>query len=200
VRRGLVLAGLCLLLAACGSSAPRHPSSGGIPSSLLAGVRPIGRGPRFQPPLRGPVVGACRAQLGRRVQTHIELFAANRVVLLATGIGTRAPRRIADGRLTQARCFGAIVTLDPTGTVYFRPGTALTVGDLFSAWGQPLTRTRIASFTGPAVRVYVNGHPSPLSPRSVPLTQDAEVVLEIGPHVPPHSHFTFPPQPSPELR
>jgi hypothetical protein len=200
VRRGLVLVGLCLLVAACGSSAPRHSSSGGIPSSLLAGVRPIGRGPRFQPPLRGPVVGACSAQLGRRVQAHIEVFGANRVVLLAPGIGTRAPRRIADGRLTQARCFGAIVTLDPTGIVYFRPGTALTVGDLFSAWGQPLTRTRIASFNGPAVQVYVNGQPSSLSPRSVPLARDAEIVLEIGPHVPPHSHFTFPPRPSPELR
>jgi hypothetical protein len=195
-----VLVGLCLLVAACGSSAPRHSSSGGIPSSLLAGVRPIGRGPRFQPPLRGPVVGACSAQLGRRVQAHIEVFGANRVVLLAPGIGTRAPRRIADGRLTQARCFGAIVTLDPTGIVYFRPGTALTVGDLFSAWGQPLTRTRIASFNGPAVQVYVNGQPSSLSPRSVPLARDAEIVLEIGPHVPPHSHFTFPPRPSPELR
>ena len=196
-----MLAGLCLLLAACGSSsAPTHPSSGGIPSSLLAGVRPIGRGPRFQPPLRGPVVGACSTRLGRRLQAHVELFGANRVVLLATGIGTRAPRRIGDGRLLQARCFGAIVTLDPTGIVYFRRGTALTVGDLFSAWGQPLTRTRIASFSGRAVRVYVNGHPSSLSPRSVPLTEDAEIVLEIGPHVPPHSHFTFPPQPSPELR
>jgi hypothetical protein len=200
VRRALALLALCLLLAACGSSAPRHQSSGGIPSSLLAGVRPIGRGPRFQPPLRGPVVGACSAQLGRRLQTHIELFGADRVVLLATGIGTRAPRRIADGRLTQARCFGAVVTIDPTGVVYYRPGRELTVGDLFRAWGQPLTRTRIASFSGRAVQVYVNGHPSSLSPRSVPLTEDTEIVFEIGPHVPPHSHFTFPPQPSVELR
>ena len=195
-----MLVGLCLLLAACGSSEPRHSNSGGIPSSLLAGVRPIGHGPRFQPPLRGPAVGACRTHLGRRVQAHIELFGANRVVLLATGIGTRAPRRIADGRLSRARCFGAIVTLDPTGIVYFRPGTALTVGDLFRAWGQPLSRKRIASFSGRAVQVYVNGHPSSLSPRSLPLTQEAEIVLEIGPHVPPHSHFAFPPQPSPELR
>jgi hypothetical protein len=198
VRRALALVPLCLVLCACGSSAPRQ-RGGGIPTSLLAGVRPIGRGPRFQPPLRGSVVHACGARLGRRLQAHVELFGANRVVLLATGIGTRAPRRIADGRLTQARCFGAVVTLDPTGIVYFRPGIALTVGDLFSAWGQPLSSTRIASFSGRAVQVYVNGHPSSLSPRSVPLTQGAEIVLEIGPHVPPHSHFTFPPQPSPEL-
>ncbi len=203
MRRALALAVLCLLLSACGSSAPRHRGTpthrgGGIPRSLLEAVRPIGRGPRFQPPLRGPVVGACSARLGRRLQSHIELFGANRVVLLATGIGTRAPRRIADGRLMRARCFGAIVTLDPTGVVYFRPGTVLTVGDLFRAWGQPLTRTRIASFSGRAVQVYVDGHPSSVSPRSVPLTADAEIVLEIGPHVPPHSHFTFPPQPPAE--
>jgi hypothetical protein len=198
VRRTLALAGLCLLLAACGSSAPKQ-RAGGIPSALIAGVRPIGRGPRFQPPVSGPLRGACATPLGRRLQAHIELFGANRVVLLATGIGTGLPRRISDGRLTRARCFGDLVTLDPTGTVYFRPGHRMTVGDLFSSWGQPLSSTRIASFTGGRVRVYVNGHRSSVSPRAVPLTQDAEIVLEVGPHVPPHRRFVFPAQPPPGL-
>jgi hypothetical protein len=195
----VALTALCLLLAACGSIAPKRPG-GGIPSALLAGVRPIGRGPRFQPPVSGPVDGACTTPLGRRLQAHIELFGANRVVLLATGIGTGRPRRISDGRLTRADCFGDLVTLDPTGTVYFRPGPTVTLGDLFRAWGQPLTRTRIASFTGGRVRVYVNGRRSSGSPRALPLTPDAEIVLEVGSHVPPHNHFTFPPQPREELR
>jgi len=196
-----------LAVSGCGTTEPAtgsHPPTpgrrAGIPSSLLAGVRPIGRGPRFQPPLGGRVTGACTAPLGRRLQAHIELFGANRVVLLATGIGTRRPRQVRDGRLTDARCFGRIVTLDPTGTVYFRAGRRLTVGDLFSAWGQLLTPTRIASFTGGRVRVYVNGRPLPLSPRAVPLTPDAEIVLEVGPHVPPHTRFSFPSAPPPGLR
>jgi hypothetical protein len=113
-------------------------------------------------------------------------------LLLAAGIGTRAPRHLSTGRLTHAHCFGDVVTLDPTGIVYFRPGRGLTVGDLFRAWGQPLTHERIASFTGGRVRVYVNGVARSGAPARVRLTRDAEIVLEVGPPVPPHSHFVFP--------
>ena len=196
---GVMLA--CGLIAGCGgtSAATGRQRKGGIPASLLAGVRPIGRGPRFQPPLKGSVTGACTARLGIRGQTHVELFGANRVVLLAAGIGTRAPRRLVDGRLRRAACFGEVVTLDPTGTVYFRPGTHPTVGALFSAWGQPLTPKRIASFTGGRVRVYVDGRLRRGSPRSVPLRTGAEIVLEVGPYVPPHTHFSFPQIPSGHL-
>jgi hypothetical protein len=197
VRRTSALLLVPLLVIGCGSTATVRR---GIPRSLLAGLRPIGRGPRFEPPVTGHIAGACTAPLGRRRQAHIELFGANRVVLLATGIGTRTPRQIRDGRLTSARCFGELVTLDPTGTVYFRPGRQLTVGDLFSAWGQALGRDRIASFAEGPVRVYVNGQPVSIPPRAVPLTQDAEIVLETGPRVPPHRHFSFPAAPSAELR
>lgn len=207
-RTGALLLAAALALAGCGTSSPpkqrrgggappaKQRRAGGIPRSLLSEVRPIGRGPRFQPRLRGSATGACTAPLGRRLETHVELFGANRVVLLATRIGTRGPRRLSAGRLTHARCFGALVTLDPTGTVYFRPGRPLTVGDLFRAWGQPLGRRRIASFRGARVRVYVNGVVRGGSPATVPLTPDAEIVLEVGPQVPPHAHFTFPPAPS----
>jgi hypothetical protein len=163
-------------------------------------VRPIGHGPRFQPPLKGSVGGTCTARLGARTQVHVELFGANRVVLLAAGIGTHAPRAAVNGRVLRAACFGNLVTLDPTGTVYLRPGSHPTLGALFSAWGQPLTLTRIASFTGGRVHVYVDGRLRHVSPRSIPLTSGAEIVLEVGPHVPPHTHFTFPKLPSPELR
>lgn len=192
----------CGLIAGCGATTATKVRyrTGGIPPSLLAGVRPIGRGPRFQPPLGGSVIGACTARLGAREQVHVELFGANRVVLLAAGIGTRARRSFVGGRLQRAACFGELVTLDPTGTVYLRPGTRSTVGQLFAAWGQPLTPTRIASFTGGRVHVYVNGRLRRGSPRSVPLTSGAEIVLEVGPHVPPHTRFTFPELPSPALR
>ena len=196
--RGLMpLGGIlaCALIAGCGGTpaASVRQRTGAIPPSLLAGVRPIGRGPRFQPPLKGSATGACTTRLGAREQAHVELFGANRVVLLAAGIGTRAPRKLMDGRLQRAACFGALVTLDPTGTVYLRPGTHPTVGELFTAWGQPLTRRRIASFSGARVHVYVDGRLHRGSPRSVPLTSGAEIVLEVGPHVPPHRAYRFPP-------
>jgi hypothetical protein len=212
VRRAAVLLLAAVCVAGCGATPAKLPrasatplaklrrAGGGIPRALLVAERPIGRGPRFQPPLAGAVPGACTARLGSRLQAHIEVFGANRVVLLPAGIGTGAPRRLADGRLIEAACFGELVTLDPTGTVYFRHGARLTVGDLFDAWGQRLTATRIATFGGGRVRVYVNGKRWLGSPRAVPLSDDAEVVLEVGPRVPPHIHFTFQRPPSADLR
>ncbi len=192
----------CLLVAGCGSSTPakQRRAGGGIPASLLAGERPIGRGPRFQPKLLGSVRRSCATPLGRRNQVHVEVFGANRVVLLPAGIGTRPPRALTDGRMVRAACFGELVTLDPTGTVYLKPGPRLTLGDLFDAWGQRLTATRIASFAGRQVHVYVNGSRYSGPPRQVPLTNGSEIVLEIGAHVPPHSRFTFPPAPARGLR
>ncbi len=140
--------------------------------------------------------GVCRRTLGRRMAAHVELFGSGRVILIATGLGTAPPRRSVAGRITRARCFGSLVTLDPTGTVYARPGQRLTIADLFRAWGQPLSPTRIASFTGGRVRVYVDGRIRHGSPLMVPLTEHAEIVLEIGPRVPPHRRFTFPSNPA----
>ena len=64
---------------------------------------------------------------------HVELFAANRVVILARAIGTRAPRSFAAGRLSRARCYGDLVTIDPTGLVLVRSGLHLKLSDLFGA-------------------------------------------------------------------
>jgi hypothetical protein len=202
---------VALLLAGCGSSATAGsaseststglvaPGNTAIPKSLLAGERPIGRGPRFEPSLLGTPSGSCTAELGRRAQVHIELFGADRVVLLRAGIGTRRPRRFLDGRLTQAGCFGAIVTLDPTGTVYFRRGQPLTLEALFREWGHALTPAQMASFAG-TVRVYIDGRRRPVSPDSVRLAAGAEIVVEVGPYVPPHASFPFPKPPPVTLR
>jgi hypothetical protein len=214
VSLGFAVSCAALLLAGCGSgrAAPAKQrragvrASGGIvlggkiPASLLAGVRPIGRGPRFQPPVSGAVPGRCLPALGVRLASHIEVFGANRVVLLAAGIGTAGPREFRDGRLTNARCFGDVVTLDPTGTVYFRERAGVTLGTVFRAWGETLTATRVASFTGGRTLAYVDGREWHGSPASLPLTSGAEIVVEIGPHVPPHRHFTFTPLPSKRIR
>jgi hypothetical protein len=126
----------------------------------------------------------------------VEVFAANRVLLLPAGIGTSPPRVSLDGRITAARCYGALVTLDPTGVVLARPGSGLTLGTLFGSWGEPLSRTRLASFTaaaGSAVAVFVDGKEWRGAPTAVPLARHAEIVLEVGPRVPPHSSYAFPP-------
>jgi hypothetical protein len=59
-----------------------------------------------------------------------------------------------------------------------------------------LSVARLASFRAPAgtrVAVYVDGRAWHGMPGAVPLTPHAEIVLEVGPHVPPHSSYAFPP-------
>jgi hypothetical protein len=127
---------------------------------------------------------------------HIELFAANRVVIVAAGIGVRGPLRFASGRITRARCYGNPATREPTGLVLVRPGSRLSVSDLFRSWGQPLSSVRLASFRaapGRRVAAFVNGRPWHGPPGGVPLSRHAVIVLEVGPHVPPHTSYAFPP-------
>lgn len=183
----LCIALACAALAACGGG------SQAIPRALLREARPVGAGPRFQPGVSGAVVGDCRPALGRRYAVHVEVFAQNEVVIVPAGIGTRAPRTLQDGQVVQARCFGALVTLAPTGVVLVRKGVRLTLGELFRAWGEPLSRERVASFRGNQLRVFVDGRSRRGLPSAVPLRRHAEIVLELGPYVPPHRGFAFPP-------
>jgi hypothetical protein len=167
-----------------------------IPSSLLSEARPIGTGPRFTLAASGPVTGRCEQSPGLRFGVHVEVFAANRVLLLPAGIGARPPWRERNGAIVGARCYGALVTLDPTGLALVRAGQRLTLAALFRSWGEPLSRTRLASFTaakGAQVAVFVNGRRWRAAPAEVPLSPHAEIVLEVGPHVPPHSSYAFPP-------
>jgi hypothetical protein len=186
-----------LVLLGCGSSAPTTRTAGSpVPADLLAQARPIGHGARFHPPATGPVLGSCKSRLGARVGAHVELFAANRVVLIAAGIGTRPPVTYSAGRIASARCYGDLVTLEPTGVVLVRRGARRTLADLFRSWGQPLSAHRLAAFSarpGQQVSVFVDGRRDRGAPGAVPLAAHAEIVLEVGPHVPPHVSYTFPP-------
>jgi hypothetical protein len=167
-----------------------------IPRALLSEARPIGTGPRFTRPASGPVAGQCDGSLGLRFGVHVEVFAANRVLLLPAGIGARQPWRELNGAIVSARCYGALVTLDPTGLVLVRAGQRLTLAALFRSWGEPLSRSRLTSFTaseGAQVAVFIDGRRWQGAPAAVPLTPHAEIVLEVGPHVPPHSSYAFPP-------
>ena len=158
----------------------------GPPDRPRRALSPAGRGPGARPLPRPCSVPA--------PAVHVELFAANRVVLVAAGIGTRGPRRRSGGRIVAARCYGALVTLEPTGVILVRPGARLTVGDLFRSWGQPLTSRRLAGF-----RLAVAGHrlrrrppPRRTGRRGSPLARHAEIVLEVGPHVPAASRLPLP--------
>ncbi len=185
-----------MVMAACGAAENTSTHERPIPRALLREARPIGKGARFHPPATGPIQGPCRRSLGARFAVHLEVFGGNRVVIVPAGIGTRPPRRLSAGRISSARCYGSLVTLEPTGVVLVRPGAPLSVADVFRAWNQPLSDRRLSSFvapTGHGVSAFVDGRRWNGSAARVPLRRHSEIVLEVGPYVPPHRSYTFPP-------
>ncbi|HEY8316129.1 MAG TPA: hypothetical protein VIG35_04630 [Gaiellaceae bacterium] len=149
---------------------------------------PIGVGPAFHP--QPAVHAACaRAPLTAGARMHVELFAQGRVIIVPAAIGLR-DARLALGRARSARCRASIWTLDPTGVVHFTGSS--TLGDLFRVWGARLASARLLSFRG-AVRVYRNGVRRRGDARTVALRDGDEIVLEVGPFIPPHRSYRFPP-------
>ncbi len=147
---------------------------------------PIGVGPRYQPAAANPAVAAGK-RLGRlactrggsRFPVHVELFAHRRVVIV--------PRRIGLG----PGCAYPLRTTAPTGVVEVRRGGGYTLGDLFRIWGRRLGPRALLSFPG-RVTVYVGGRLRAGDPRTVPLARHAQIVVEVGAHVAPHSFYLFP--------
>jgi hypothetical protein len=121
----------------------------------------------------------------------VELFAERTVILLPPGVGTGAPRHVVGAYLRGARCYGPLVTLDPTGVVLIRPGRVWTLGDLFRAWGRPLSARRLLSFRG-RVRAYAGARRWTRDVRLLPLGRHAQVTLEVGAPVAPHVRYRFP--------
>jgi hypothetical protein len=124
---------------------------------------------------------------------HLELFAARRVVLVPPGIGI-APPRTRDGAYVRGgRCSYPVRTREPTGVVEVETnGRPKTLGDLFAVWGQPLSRRRMAGFSG-SVSAYVGGRHWRADPRAIPLRRHSQIVLELGGYVKPHAAYQFPP-------
>ena len=148
---------------------------------------PIGTGPRYHPTAANAAVAAGRpvgtlrcTKGGATFAVHVELFARRRVVIVPPHIGA-GPRG----------CSYPIRTDEPTGVANVRTGGRYVLGDLFRVWGRRVGPNRLLSFRGP-VSVYVGGRPFHGDPRTVPLRRHAEIVVEIGGHVAPHTSYLFP--------
>ena len=90
-------------------------------------------------------------------------------------------------------CGYPVRTTRPTGVVEFVPAAKPTLGDLFDVWGQPLSARGFAGFRG-AVSAWVGGRRWRGDVRAIPLRRHAEIVVEVGGYIPPHTFFLFPPE------
>jgi hypothetical protein len=145
---------------------------------------PIGRGPEFIPPPVGtepaPTQACAQRPLPGSIRVHLELFARRRAIVIPAHIGVRRG------------CRYPLRTLTPTGVVEL-DGRGLTLGDFFAAWRMPLSRRSMVTFRG-AVTAYVSGKKWQGDPRTIPLSDHAQIVLEVGGYVRPHSFYLFPPR------
>jgi hypothetical protein len=183
-------------LAGCGASKPA--ASIHLPRDYVP--LPAGRGAGYHPPpvspavaRRRPIAGLrCQRGSGRVYGIHLELYARRLVLPVPAGIGIAPPQRRQGAYVRAGTCVYAVRTYEPTGLVVVETGRALTLGTLFSVWGQPLSRDRVSGFRGP-VRSFLGGRRWSGSPTQIPLRRHAEIVLEVGPSVPPHRSYLFPP-------
>jgi hypothetical protein len=148
---------------------------------------PIGVGPRYHPTAVSTAVASGRpigrllcTSSGRTFAVHLELFAKRQVVIVPPRIGA-GPKG----------CAYPLHTDEPTGVVHVRADAPYVLGDLFRIWGRRLARNRLLSFPG-AVTVYVGGRLYRGDPRTLRLRRHAEIVVEVGGYVAPHTSYLFP--------
>jgi hypothetical protein len=146
---------------------------------------PIGAGTRYHPPPGAHRVPGlhCARSHAPRYGVHLELFTAGRVVIVPAGIGIAPPRRRDGAYVRGGRCSYPVRTREPTGVLEVTRGSGLTLGQLFAVWGRPLPGRG---------RLYVDGTRRRGDPATMRLRRHAEIVIEVGRHVRPHSFYRFP--------
>jgi hypothetical protein len=115
-------------------------------------------------------------------------------VIVPAGIGIAAPLRRHGPFVLAGSCSYPVRTREPTGVIEVSRSARVTLGDFFAVWGRPLTPQRLVGFRaqmGEHVRAYVDGLPWRGDVRGIPLRRHAEIVLELGPYVLPHSAYLF---------
>lgn len=139
-------------------------------------------------PIGDPVAGiSCDAMEGMRIHIHQHL------TLIDHGNAVLIPPNV--GRPLIRPCLYWVHTHTPDGIIHIESPTArtFTLGDFFSVWGQPLSRTQAASMKsakGAPLKFWVNGKPYSGDPRKIQLTAHADVVIEAGPPYPTPPKFT----------
>ena len=156
-------------------------------SALIAAA--MSAAPRQQGPTapNGQTVGgiACDSQEGQRIHIHQHL------VIFDHGNPVAIPADV--GR--PVRCIYWLHTHTPDGIIHIEAplDRSFTLGDFFTVWGQPLSRTAASTARaakGATLKVWVDGKPFAGDPRTIPLHAHTDIVIEAGPPFPTPPRFT----------
>jgi hypothetical protein len=135
-----------------------------------------------------PIVGiSCDRMEGQRLHIHQHLVIFDR--------GKQLPIPPNVGQRSAARCLYWVHTHTPDGIIHIEApqDRAFTLGDFFQIWGQPLSRTEVATVHAPknsVLKVWVNGKPYGADPAAIKLEAHTDLVIEAGPPFPKPPRFT----------
>ena len=131
-------------------------------------------------------------QLAVHYHAHVDILYKNQPVTIPANTGIP----------TGASCLYWLHTHDESGVIHIeapkpQANRQFTLGDFFAVWGQPLSRSKIATIpvgSGNELRIWVNGTPYTGDPSKIVLKSQEQIVIEIGPpFTEPPPTFTWPP-------
>ena len=126
---------------------------------------------------------------------HLVILADGQPVIVPAGIGVGRPWGAdATGFIATGSCFAWLHTHDRSGLVHIVSSAdrSFTLLNLFDVWGRPLGPGSALGYRGD-LAVYVNGRRVEGDPRTVPLANLTNIVLELGrpPSVQPPALYDF---------
>lgn len=134
-----------------------------------------------------PVDGiSCDAneQVTYHVHTHLSVYVDGRLRPIPAGIGIVTPmsQPTARGPFDAAsKCYYWLHVHAQDGIIHIESPTdrSYTLGDFFDIWGQPLSATQVARFSGHLV-VFVNGRRFRGDPADIVLGSHKEIQIDVG--------------------
>ena len=203
VRVAIVVAGLALGVAGCGSAPARSvaPSIQAGAGSASPAAQPAVLWPAPPDPMARTVAAGLKPgpkeYLTNHFHAHLDVFIDGKPITVPAGIGIKindpAVRRgdEPDGSvsyggidLCHEPCISPLHTHSTTGIIHTESSDPKpnTLGQFFIEWGVPLSETCVSDHCSPAksVAFYVDGVPFSGDPRAIELTDQKEIAIVIG--------------------
>ena len=139
-----------------------------------------------------PVGGiGCIDQVDLHYHAHLSLFVDGERIAIPGAVGV-VDAVFADGYVQSGGCYYWLHTHDATGLIHIEPPTAddYTLGDFFTVWGQSLTSSEVAGYSG-TLSVFVDGERYDGDPAEIVLTSRKHVSLQIGRPLAPPPMYVF---------
>ncbi|HET7621177.1 MAG TPA: hypothetical protein VFK39_04670 [Gemmatimonadaceae bacterium] len=130
------------------------------------------------------------------IHVHLSLYVNGEQLAIPKAIGVVKPA-IANGFVIGADanggCFYWVHTHDASGIIHVEPPTTVEVrlGELFDLWGQPLSSTGVAGYSG-AVTVFVDGKKYTDDPRDILFEAHKQIAIEVGTPIVTPDFYIFP--------